>query len=138
MSNKDDNLVVGCFRAGTADDENLNRLIAEAWSGAIADPADGAEIASILGVAKENLRTVPPPLTAEVRSGGITGAEMVLVFAGAFAGAYAKELGCDLGKSAGKATIRLVRTIWDKVLARRIRSAEPEALGETASWDEEL
>jgi hypothetical protein len=138
VTNRADDLVVGCFRAGTVDDEDLNRLIANAWSDAIADPTDGPEIASILGVPRQNLRMIPPPLAVKVRSGGITGAEMVLVLAGAFAGAYAKELGCELGKSAGKATIKLVRAIWDKLLVRRIRSAEAEALGETTSWDEEL
>jgi hypothetical protein len=33
--------------------------------------------------------------------------------------------------------LKLVRKIWDKVLSRRIRSAEAEALGEERSSEEE-
>ena len=137
MAHARGDLIVGYFRAGAIDDEELNRLVADAWAEAIVDPADGAEIASILDTAKENLRIFPPPIVVEVRSGGITGAEMALVFAGAFAGAYAKELGSEAGKSASKATIKLIRKIWDKALSRRVRSAEAEALGEEMPWEEE-
>ena len=137
MTNRDDHLTGGFFRAGAIDDGELNRLLVGAWSDAIADPADGKEIASILALAKENLQTIPPPLEAKVRSGGITGAEIALTFATPFAVAYAKELGCETGQIAGKATMKLVRKIWDKVLSRRVRSAEAEALGEERSSEEE-
>ena len=136
MTNAGDHLAVGRFMAGAIDDVELNRLIADAWSDAIADPTDGKEVASILGIVKENLPTIPPPLEAKVRSGGITGAEIVLAFAAPFAVAYAKELGRETGQIAGRATMKLVRTIWDRVLSRRIRSAEAEALGEER-WSEE-
>jgi hypothetical protein len=126
----DGRLVIGHFRAGAIDDEKLNRLIAGAWRDAIVDPVDGAEIATILGVARERLSADRSPITAEISAGGITGAEMVLLFAGAFAGAFAKEFGSEVGKGTGKATIRLIRKIWDKTLSRRIRFADPEALGE--------
>jgi hypothetical protein len=137
VANARDDFVIGCFRAGAIDDEELSRLVADAWAEAIVDPVDAAEIASILDIAKEKLRIFPPPIVVEVRSGGITGAEMALVFAGAFAGAYAKELGSEAGRSASKATIKLVRKIWDKALSRRVRSVEAEALGEEMPWEEE-
>jgi hypothetical protein len=137
VTDRGDHLAVGFFRAGAIDDGELNHLIVHAWSDAIADPTDGEEIAMILGITKENLQTIPPPLEAKVRSGGITGAEMVLAFAAPFAVAYAKELGGETGQIAGKATLKLVRKIWDKVLSRRIRSAEAEALGEERSSEEE-
>ena len=137
MTDRGDHLAVARFKAGAIDDGELNRLIADAWSNAIADPTDGKEIASILGIAKENLQTIPPPLEAKVRSGGIIGADLVLAFAAPFAVAYAKELGCETGKIAGKATVKLVRRIWDKMLSHRIRSAEAEALGEERSSEEE-
>jgi hypothetical protein len=99
----------GCFRAGAIEDEELRRLIADVSAEPIVDPVGGAEIASILDTAKENLRIFPPPIVVEVRNGGIAGAQMTLAIAGEFAGAYAKEL--EAGKSASKATIKLVRKI---------------------------
>ena len=100
-----------CFRAGTIKDEELRRLIADVSVKPIVDPVGGAEFASILDTAKENLRIFPPPIVVEVRNGGIAGAQMALAFAGACAGAYAKELGSEAGKSASKATIKLARKI---------------------------
>jgi hypothetical protein len=131
-------LVVGYFSAGAIDDAGLNRLIARAWTEAVLDPVDSASIASILGVPPDRLRDAPPPVVAEVLQAGITGAEMVLLFAAAFAGAFAKDLGSAAGKSASAATMKLVRKVWERVLWRRIRAADPEALGEERLAEEDL
>jgi hypothetical protein len=129
VANARDDLVIGCFRAGAIDDEELSRLVADAWAEAIVDPVDAAEIASILDIAKEKLRIFPPPIVVEVRSGGITGAEIALVFAGAFAGAYARLRSNSLGRFGTRRSLAVYDRLKPKHWARRCRGKKSHIKG---------
>jgi len=61
--NERDDFVIGHFTAGAVDDEELNRLIADAWSEAIVDPADDQEIAGQIQTAADRGRPSSPQPT---------------------------------------------------------------------------
>jgi hypothetical protein len=122
-------VLIGRFEAGTVDrPEELNRLIAEMWQQAVRDPNDSAQLAETLRVSTDELRSVPSPISARVGKSGFTGAEILIALAGAFAIAFAERLGEEAGRAAGE-------KVW-AILYRRLRRAEPEAIGDERKSDD--
>jgi hypothetical protein len=126
---KAENRLVARHLAGSTDPEQLDDKVAKAWSSALNDPQDGAKVAAILGLNQQDLQDVPPPFKTEVRKAGLTGAEIVVVFAGAFAVAYAKKLGTAAGNAAAEFTLEQARRLWP-ILKRWMFRSETEVLGD--------
>ncbi len=125
MTGETQDIVIATYEAGTADADELNSLISSAWADALFGPDDRRKIAAILGVQPECLSAELPPMRADIRRSGITGAEIAIAGAAAFLVAFAKEL----GSASGKATAESLERLWKRVLERRVRSSSAEALG---------
>jgi hypothetical protein len=123
MSNKEQ-MEIGRYRGGKSA-ESLNKLIAGVWADAMKDPVARAEIAAILELPPDVLRSAPPPVEASVSEAGLTGAEILIALASGFVLAVPKEVGSD----GGKITVQAVKGVWAK-LRRRLISADAEALGD--------
>ena len=115
---------------GSKSAEALNKLITRVWADAMNDPTTRAEIAAMLELPPDVLRSAPPPVVAEVSEAGLTGAEILIALASAFILAIAKEVGSE----GGKITAQAIKGVWAK-LRRRVLSADPEALGDESSTD---
>ena len=101
------------YRAGNADADELDAAIAKAWRDALSDPDERAKIARLLA---EALDPEQPPFKAETGSSGMTGAEILILLAGAFAVAFAK----DMAGAAGKNSAQALRKLWNNHIAPRV------------------
>lgn len=98
--------------SGTADEGQLNTLIADAWRVALADPRERAEIATLLGAQEDELDPDNPPFRADVRGAGTFGAEILIALAVGFAVGFAEEFGKGVGGQAGKKAAKALRNLW--------------------------
>ena len=119
---------VAIHKAGSTDPDDLDELIRSAWLSAVDDPADRAQLAGLLGLTADQLKTAPAPFRAELRKSGLTGAEIVILFAAAFVNAYGEKLGKAAGTAAADFTIEKARAIWPIVKRWMFRS-DTEVLG---------
>jgi hypothetical protein len=125
---KEEDDTIALLQAGSTDPEKLDDLIDKAWSDAIANSEDRAKIGAILGLTEQEVKKAPPPFRVKVGKAGLTGAELIIIFATAFAVAYVKQLGTEGGTVAAKVTVRQAKEVW-RLLKERMLRSEPEALG---------
>jgi hypothetical protein len=111
--------------AGTADETQLNLLIAEAWRAALNEAGDKAEIAALLGVPASELDPRQPPFRASIGGAGLTGAEVLIALGTGFLLGVAKEIGGAAGKSASKK----LRELWTTYLRDRVSPPGSGKLG---------
>jgi hypothetical protein len=127
-SNAEERLVAKTA-SGSADPEQLNGAIADAWRSALNDQRDRAEIASLLGVQESELYPDNPPFRAEVKGAGMFGAEILIVLATSFGVGFAKEFGTRLGSQAGKTAAEALRHLWTDYLRHRVSPPGSGRLG---------
>jgi hypothetical protein len=120
------NIEVARYQAGSTDPSELDAAISQAWSDALADENDRAKIQETLSPL--GLAGAQSPFATRVSGSGLTGAEILIIFAASFAGSYAKELGETAGKAAADLTIEKARKLWS-IIRKRMLVAEPEVLG---------
>ena len=98
--------VIAVSASGTADQEELDEAIANAWQAALSDERERAEIAALLGTQEEELDPSIPPFQVHVRGAGTFGAEILIALAAGFAIGVAKGFGEEEGTPVGKAAAK--------------------------------
>ncbi|NUB46760.1 hypothetical protein GEU84_020415 [Fertoebacter nigrum] len=100
--------VVAKYNSGTADSDELNLAIRDAWRSIINDPAERKSVAELLGADEGEFDPEQPPFEADQTSSGLTGGEVLIAMATGFVLSVAKDVGGQLGKEA----VRRIREIW--------------------------
>jgi hypothetical protein len=129
QSSDDDDQVIVRITSGSADGEELNRLIANAWRDALSDSKERAEIAALLGAQEDELDQNNPPFQAEVEGAGTFGAEILIALAAGFAVGFAKEFGKTLGRAAGKRAAEVLLDLWSDHIRHRVSPPGSGRLG---------
>lgn len=101
---------------GAADEDELNKRIASVWGQMLADPTTKKEVADLLGCNEDALKSDQPPVVAEVKAGGMTGAEILIAIAVGFALGVAEKTGEAAGKAVGAKIVKL----WNDKMRRRV------------------
>ena len=112
-------------RTGSADEEQLNDQIGQAWREALADPKQKSEIAKLLGVKADELDPDKAPFHAEITGAGFTGGEVLIALASGFVLGLAK----DIGGAAGKAAAKHLRELWNDYMRDRVSPPGSGKLG---------
>ena len=114
----DSNTVVARYKSGTADEDRLNGLIAEAWAESL--KKDRQAIADLLGVPADELNPDNPPVAAEGETAGIFGAEILIALSTGFALGFTKEFGKTVGGYVGKKAGAALLKLWEDYLHDRV------------------
>jgi hypothetical protein len=112
--------------AGKADENELIARIGDAWRKVLGDPKERAAVAASLQVDEDKLSPDLPPFIAKVSGSGLTGGEVIIVFATAFTVAFAK----DMGSAAGKAFAERLRRFWADYMQERVSPPGSGKLGD--------
>jgi hypothetical protein len=115
--------------SGTADEEQLNISIADAWRAALTDSKERAEIAALLGVQESELDPDNPPFRAVVEGAGVFGADILILLAVSFGVGFAKEFGKRLGSQAAKMAAGALRGLWTDHMRNRVSPPGSGRLG---------
>ena len=126
---KETDSVIAISASGTADEEQLDEAIAEAWRTALLDQRERAEIAAILGTQESELDPSIPPFQARVRGAGMFGAEILIALAVGFAVGAAKGFGEEEGESVGKAAAKALNRLWLEHIRGRVSPPGTGRLG---------
>jgi len=121
--------VIAISVSGTADEEELDNAIAEAWRAALSDGRERAEIAYTLGVQETELDPANPPFEAHIRGAGVFGAEILIGIAVGFGIGVAKGFAEEEGSSAGKAAAKALNRIWIEHIRNRVSPPGSAKLG---------
>ena len=113
-------ILVAKTASGSADQEQLNGAIAEAWRLALEGSKERAEIATLLGVQESELNPDNPPFRAEVEGAGTFGAEILILLATSFVTGFAKEFGERIGRQVGKTAADAVKRLWTDYMRDRV------------------
>ena len=121
--------VIAKYASGTADEEQLNALIADAWRAALKNSKERAEIAALLGVQESGLDPENPPYRAEVSGAGTFGAEILIALAVGFTLGFATEFGKGVGGKVGKEAAKAFAGLWTAHIRNRVSPPGSGRLG---------
>jgi hypothetical protein len=121
------------YRAGTADDVQLEAAISEAWREALKDPKERTDVAKTLGLPESELDPARPPFEAEITGSGFVGGEVLILVATAFAAGFVKDIASDAGKKAAEK----LRELWKNHMSYRVSPPGSGKLGGPKNDDKE-
>jgi hypothetical protein len=121
--------VIAISESGTADDEELNNAIADAWRTVLSDERERVKIAAILEARVSELDPSNPPFKAHVRGAGTFGADVLIALAVGFAIGVAKGFGEGEGEPAGKAAAKALNRLWVEYIRDRVNPLGSGKLG---------
>src|SRR5262249_22286509 len=128
--------LVAKYGTGAADEEQLNRSIAETWRRVLSDSNQRAEIAALLGAQENELDPEKPPFRAEQKGSGIFGGEILIALAVGFAIGFVTEIGKGVGSQAGKKARQALRDLWLDHIRDGVNPLGTSRLGEEKVLDE--
>jgi len=121
--------VIAISASGTADQEELDKAIVDAWRAALSDEKERAEIAAILGAKEAELDPSTPPFEVHVRGAGTFGAEILIALAVGFAVGVAKGFSEEEGSLVGKAAAKSLNRLWIEYIRDRVSPLGTGRLG---------
>ncbi len=127
--------VIARSTAGTADEEELDKAIADAWRDALANPNERAKIAVLLDAKESELDPSIPPFEVYVSGAGTFGADILIALAVAFAIGAAKGFGEEEGETAGKAAAKALNRLWIEHIRNRVSPPNSGILGSEKDED---
>jgi len=137
MPDREETLVVAKYATGAAENEQLNRSIADTWRAALSDPKKRTEIATLLGAQENELDPERPPFYAQQRGSGTFGGEILIGLAVGFAIGFTTEVGKGVGSEAGKKARQALRSLWNRHFHRNVNPPGSGDLGPEQDLEED-